>query len=292
MAGTAIRTAFAAVVAVVAAGAGLAADDGGPAKNRFGAAAGPAPGAPSAIGGYARGCLAGAAALPEDGPGWQTMRPSRNRAWGHPETVAFVGRLGEAALALGWPGVLVGDVSQPRGGPMTSGHASHQVGLDVDIWLMRPDAARLSRSERESRSAVNKVAPDRRRMAASWTDDHARLIRAAAQDPSVARIFVNAAIKAELCRWAPAGDREWLRSVRPWWGHDHHFHVRLKCPAGSPSCEDQAPPPAGDGCDATLDWWFSDEALNPPPPKEPPKPRPPLSMADLPPACAAVASAP
>lgn len=268
-----------------------AAGAGESAKALFGAAADPAPGAPAIHGTYARGCLAGAAALPESGPGWQTMRPGRNRAWGHPEAVAFVGRLGAAAVALGWPRVLIGDVSQPRGGPMPFGHASHQIGLDIDVWLTRPGARPFDRAERESVSAVQKVAADRRRVSAAWTETHARLLRAAAEDPAVARIFVNAAIKAQMCRWAPAGDRDWLGRIRPWWGHDHHFHVRLDCPADQPGCVDQDPVPAGDGCDAGLDWWFSDEALNPPPPKEPVPPRPPLTMADLPAACAGVLAA-
>lgn len=259
-----------------------------PARALFSAVAGPAAGPPRVYGTYARGCIAGAVALPESGPGWQTMRPGRNRAWGHPKAAAVVARLGAAAQAQGWPGVLIGDVSQPRGGPMPFGHASHQIGLDIDVWLTRPAPRPLTRAEREGLSAVNAVAPDRRRVSPAWTEAQARIVMAAAEDPAVARIFVNAAIKAELCRWAPPGPRDWLGKVRPWWGHDHHFHVRLHCPADSPGCVAQEPAPPGDGCDASLDWWFSEEALNPPPPPEPQRPRPPLTLADLPPACAAV----
>ena len=36
------------------------------------------------IGFHEHGCLSGAIALPADGPNGQVMRPSRNRAWGHP----------------------------------------------------------------------------------------------------------------------------------------------------------------------------------------------------------------
>ena len=68
-------------------------------------------------------------------PTWQVMRLSRNRNWGHPKLVAFLERLAEKAKKVGWNGLLVGDMSQPRGGPMLTGHASHQVGLDADIWL-------------------------------------------------------------------------------------------------------------------------------------------------------------
>jgi penicillin-insensitive murein endopeptidase len=281
----------AALAAGLALGAARAASADPPARAVFGAAAAPAAGAPAPIGEHARGCLAGGARLAETGPSWQAMRLSRDRAWGHPQALAFVARLGAAAQALGWPRVLVGDISQPRGGPMRSGHRSHQIGLDIDVWLTRPDPAPLSPAAREALGAASVVAADRKGVNGRWSGGHAALLRAASLDPRVARIFVNAAIKRQLCAWA-GPDRDWLRKVRPWWGHDAHFHVRLRCPEGAGACVDQSPPPAGDGCDASLAWWFSDEALNPPPPDTPAKPRAPLRLSELPPACAAVADAP
>ncbi len=262
-----------------------------PAKRAFGAAAGPSAGAPSSFGGYAAGCVDGAVQLPETGDSWQAVRLSRNRNWGHPELIAFIERLGVAAREAGWAGLLVGDLSQPRGGPMTSGHRSHQIGLDADIW-MRP-ATRLNQSlgEREGLSTYSVVAGDRRGVNGMWTDGHARILKAAASDRAVARIFVNAAIKQHLCQTMPPTERDWLRKIRPWWKHDSHFHVRLSCPAGSEGCVDQAPPPPGDGCDETLAWWFSDEALNPPPPDPKAPPRRDLTLADLPPACRGVLEA-
>ena len=118
------------------------------------------------------------------------------------------------------------------------------------------------------------------------------VLKAAASDPAVARIFVHAAIKDQLCQTAGA-DRGWLSKIRPWWGHNAHFHVRLSCPAGATGCIDQAPPPPGDGCDATLAWWFSDEARNPKPDPNAPKkpPRRALTLADLPQACEGVLAA-
>ncbi|HEY1261378.1 MAG TPA: penicillin-insensitive murein endopeptidase, partial [Stellaceae bacterium] len=95
-----------------------------------------APGPAEAIGAYGRGCLEGAVELPADGPGWEVMRPSRDRAWGHPALIAFIERVAPSLPAeAGWSGLLIGDMSQPRGGPMLTGHASHQIGLDADIWL-------------------------------------------------------------------------------------------------------------------------------------------------------------
>jgi penicillin-insensitive murein endopeptidase len=276
---------FALAAALLAAPAGAAE----PAKRLFAARATPAEMAPAPIGGYAEGCLAGGVALPETGPGWQAMRLSRNRNWAHPSMIAFIERLAASAQAVGWPGLYVGDISQPRGGPMPSGHRSHQIGLDADIWLRRPGERTLGRAEREEIGSFVVVAADRRSVNGAWTASHQALLRAAARDPAVARIFVNAAIKRELCNAAPPGDgRAWLGKIRPWYGHDEHFHVRLNCPAGAAipagGCVPQDPVPPGDGCDASLAWWFTDEALNPAPG---PRARD-LTMADLPPACADV----
>jgi penicillin-insensitive murein DD-endopeptidase len=263
-----------------------------PAKELFGRKTVPANMETRSIGFYAHGCLAGAQALPINGRTWQVMRLSRNRNWGHPRLIGLLERLSAQAAKLGWPGLLVGDMSQPRGGPMLTGHASHQVGLDADIWLTPMPKRELTRAEREDMSATMVVAPNRLDVDPKvWTPAHLALIKTAAQEPEVERIFVNAAIKKALCREAGA-DRDWLHKVRPYWGHDYHFHVRIACPDGDGACEPQPPAPAGDGCGKDLDWWFSDAVLHPPPPKEPAKPRPALTMAGLPAACRQVLLAP
>jgi len=243
----------------------------------FAAAARPAGDAPAVHGAHAAGCLAGAEALAQSGPGWRLARPGRNRHWGHPAAIAFVERLASRALAAGWPGLAVGDIAQPRGGPMPSGHRSHQTGLDIDIWFrpLGPDGA--------VRGARTVVAADGRAVRRHWRSGHAALLGEAARAPGVDRIFVHPAIKARLCRVAGAEDRGWLRRIRPWWGHDAHFHVRLACPAGEAGCTGQAPLPPGDGCDETLAWWFTEEARAP---AAPARPRAALSLADLPRACA------
>jgi len=259
------------------------------AKELFGRRTTPADLRSRSIGGYARGCVAGAAAIPVDGENWQVMRLSRNRNWGHPQLIDFLQRFATRLPSInGWPGLLVGDISQPRGGPMITGHASHQIGLDADIWLTPMPNRRLSRAEREEMSATNVVRDDWLDVDPNrWTPQHTALIRAAAQERSVARIFVNPAIKKALCREAGA-DRGWLGKVRPMWGHNYHFHIRLACPAGDAACSDQDPPPGGDGCGAELAGWFTPQMLNP----KPGKPRPPLTMAQLPSECRGVLAAP
>src|SRR5205823_13395812 len=218
---------------------------------------------PRVVGFYAHGCIAGAEGLPINGDAWQVMRLSRNRYWGHPDLVALVKRLAaKAHNEAGWHGILVGDMSQPRGGPMFTGHASHQVGLDADIWLTPMPGRKLSRNEREEMSAVMMVRGDRLDIdPQAWTPNHLTVIRAAAQEPRVQRIFVNAAIKKALCREA-SGDRRWLSKIRPMYGHDYHFHIRMKCPSGNGECESQPDPTEGEGCRAAdLAYWFKDSVI-------------------------------
>jgi penicillin-insensitive murein endopeptidase len=260
-----------------------------PAKELFGRRDRPAALQSQAIGSYARGCVAGAAAIPHDGSTWQVMRLSRNRNWGHPRMIDFLQRFaGRIPEVNGWPGLLVGDISQPRGGPMITGHASHQIGLDADIWLTPMPNRRLTRAEREEMSATDMVREDRLDIdPRTWTPQHTALIRAAAMERGVARIFVNPAIKKALCREAGL-DRGWLTKVRPIYGHNYHFHIRLACPAGDGDCSDQDPPPGGDGCGAELAQWFTPQMLHP----KPGKPRPPMTMAQLPSECRTVLRAP
>lgn len=261
------------------------------AKSLFGNEHEPSPGEPAAYGSYAKGCLAGAEELPESGPTWQAMRLSRNRHWGHPDTIAFIERLSRfAARERGWNGLYVGDISQPRGGPMISGHASHQMGLDVDIWLLPARDLSLTAGAREKISAVSYQRAKGAYTSSDWTRQQEAILREAAKDPAVARIFIFPGAKVHMCKVA-TGDRSWLRKLRPWWGHDDHFHVRLHCPDGAAGCVEQAPPPPGDGCAEAQSWV--DNILNPPPPnpKAPKsKPKPPLVLADLPKQCAQVLS--
>jgi penicillin-insensitive murein endopeptidase len=254
------------------------------ARRVFGLEATPAPGPGRPIGTYTKGCLAGGVEMPADGPDWQVMRPSRNRAWGHPALIAFLQRLAAAGEGIGWRGLLIGDLGQPRGGPMLTGHASHQLGIEGDIWLTPMPDRRLTTTERDEMSATSVVAENGEDInPAVWRPEHRKLLEAAARDPAIARIFVNPAIKRALCREV-TGDRRWLRRIRPWFGHSYHFHVRLACPAGMRECHDQAPLPPGDGCGADLAWWFTPEAKLP----QPTQPRKPLLVSDLPRACAAV----
>lgn len=244
------------------------------------------PGPAEVIGSYAAGCVAGGRALPLVGDGYQVMRPSRNRNYGHPSLIAYVERLGREVARRGWGRALVGDLAQPRGGPMDSGHRSHQSGLDVDIWLrLLPEGSQpLSREAREDTPMLSVVREGAAGLdEARWSPRYADLLRLAVADPRVDRVFVHPVIKQALCR--TERERAWLRKVRPYWGHDAHFHVRLACPPDSPRCTPQDPVPAGDGCDEGLDRFVEElrSAARRPRPAAPPAPR-----KALPAACDAV----
>ena len=285
-------------VSLAAGIAALVSDFAGPgsaeplAKVLFGGKALPAATKPASYGFYSKGCFSGGVAIATDGPTWQAMRLSRNRRWGHPTMVALLEKLAGDAVADGWPGLLLGDVSQPRGGPMLTGHASHQIGLDADIWLTPMPDRRLSATERENMSATSMIrkggltVDDR-----LWSPAHAGLLRRAASYPEVERILVHPGIKKKLCDTV-TGDRSWLRKIRPFWGHDYHFHVRIGCQAGSPGCKRQDPVPAGEGCDKSLAWWFTEEPWRPNKNPDAPKARDLMTMASLPAECRAVLEAP
>lgn len=272
----------------------MSSSDQRPAKQLFGYLESGSKQSPESFGSYAKGCVGGAAQLPESGPTWQAMRLSRNRNWGQPILVDYLQDLSrKAAEQPGWEGLYLGDMSQPRGGPMLTGHASHQIGLDADIWMLPPTRLDLTEAERENISSISMRRAGGAYVNDLWTKQHHNVLKAAASDPRVARIFVFPGAKVQMCK-DEKGDRAWLNKIRPWYGHHYHFHVRLKCPKGDNSCIDQAPPPKGDGC-ADAQVWV-DNILNPPPPKpvDPnapkPKPKAPLTLASLPSQCSAVLS--
>lgn len=262
------------------------------AKNLFGAKKLPAATAAQSWGFYSKGCFSGGVAIATDGPTWQAMRLSRNRRWGHPAMIALIEKLSRDAVQDGWPGLLLGDISQPRGGPMLTGHASHQIGLDADIWFTPMPDHTLSASERENMSATSLV-NDKTHLVKDklWTPAHMRLLKRAASYPEVERILVNPGIKKKLCDTV-TGDRSWLHKIRPFWGHDYHFHVRIGCQPGSPGCKAQEATPASDGCDKSLAWWFTEEPWRPNQNPDAPKARDVMKMSALPKQCVAVLNAP
>lgn len=227
----------------------------------------PIAGSAQSIGAFSNGCIVGAHALPLEDARYQVMRPDQRRYFGHPDLVMFIQRLSNQVKQLGLGTVLIGDMGMAAGGRFSSGHASHQTGLDVDIFLQLPKT-RWTSAQLLRPQALDLVAADGKRVVPSlWKPEIDSLIKLAAKDNEVTRIFVNPAIKQRLCEDAGA-DRDWLRKVRPWFAHRAHMHVRLRCPANSLECEDQPLPPPGDGCGAELQSWFAPPAPGSTPPKK------------------------
>lgn len=221
---------------------------------------GPLPGPPRVVGGYAAGCVGGAVSLLPDEGDFQLMRKSRKRYYAHPDLRRFIKGLAAEVRQHNLGRLLVGDLGQPRGGPTSNGHASHQIGLDADFWFwLDSPARRLTRAEEENLSAPSMLnsgftAADPRR----FRENQVRMLRYVATRPEVDRVFVHAYIKQALC--ARTDGAAWLAKIRPWWGHHYHFHVRLKCPPNQPACKAQEPLSGDPGCGEDLDWWLEAEA--------------------------------
>ena len=231
---------------------------------------------PEAVGGYANGCQLGAQVLPEHGEGYRDIRRSRGRFYAQPQTIEMVQYIGRHLAAKYDEEILIGDLSQPAGGLMSYAHASHQNGLDVDVYFATtPKNTQHSALYESPRNETFYELGDRAagvvypgRFKPIFRD----ALYLAAIHPNTARIFINPVIKLHLCR--TEADTSWLEKLRPWNGHNAHFHLRLKC-SGS-LCSNQDPVPPGDGCDADLEKWVADQSeafRNPKAPKKPAKPR-------------------
>lgn len=240
----------------------------------------PVAGTPQSIGAFSNGCIVGANELPLQSDSYQVMRTDQRRYFGHPDLIQFIQRLGNQVHTLGMGTMLIGDMGMPAGGRFNGGHASHQSGLDVDIFLQLPKT-RWTSAQLLKPQALDLVSRSGKAVVpALWKPEISNIIKLAAQDNDVTRIFVNPAIKQQLCLDAGT-DRDWLRKVRPWFQHRAHMHVRLRCPADSLECEDQALPPPGDGCGAELQSWFEPAKPSTTPEKTTPPPLSPSCQALL-----------
>jgi penicillin-insensitive murein endopeptidase len=206
-----------------------------------------------AIGEYALGCLSGAQTFSGKEKGLAFSQMKRGRYWGHPDLIKLLTNAGEEFSKINKT-LIIGDLSQSRGGPTLTGHNSHQTGLDVDIWFKMPS--------RKENLSLQMLETEEMNSFTELGEDQIKLIKYFAKESTVERIFINSGFKKKLCM-----DNSPLKltaeehhKLRAWWGHDDHIHVRLACPVDSPQCVSQKPIPAGDGCGEDLNWWFTDEA--------------------------------
>ena len=246
----------------------------------------PSQGKAQSIGSYANGCLQGAMALPSQGMGYTSIRRYRHRYFAHPNSIAFVKKLGQVVQQKKLNPMEIGDLSQVRGGLMSYGHRSHQSGLDIDIWFggdqnyldgeAKRRLTKLKRKAKQKKWSNKKLKQKRFDIIHPslitgwrekidhkvWSKRHETLLRLAAEQEQVARIFVHFRIKEQMCtiyrsseEFKTKPEPLWLRKLRPWYGHHQHFHIRLHCPSDSPECDEQGPLPKGLGCEGLT--WFS-----------------------------------
>lgn len=219
------------------------------------------------VGTYNNGCMIYPSELPQNGEGYRSPRFSRRHNFANPEMLKFIDDLSYRVKEKYGKQILVSDISKNNGGPIPFLHSSHQTGLDADIWYRLYDPQQnLTQDDLENLQPVNMVSKDWKNISEFWSVDNEDILRTAAQDSKVDRIFVNPVIKKQFC--SKYKNEPWQAKIRPWWRHNEHFHVRLKCPANSPECEMKGDPIKGSGCDGTLDWWFSEEAKLPKTKKE------------------------
>ena len=222
----------------------------------------PPPGPARIIGGTGLGCIAGAVALPPDGPGWQAVRVSRNRHWGHPALVGFL-RDFAGPPGAGLPALWIGDLASRGAGPCPMAIPATRPGsTPISGWSFP-----RSRRCRPPRGRISRSRPWCCRMRAGWT--RALAPAACRADPAGGRAAGRRPGAGQPRHQAGAVPHRaggaWLRLVRPWRGHDSHMHVRLRCPDGQPECRDQPPPPPGDGCDAVARLVAQRGGAAPPP---------------------------
>lgn len=203
---------------------------------------------PQAFGFYSRGHLEDADELPEEGFGFVHLFRPRGRYYGTYDLVEIL-KYTAGQIALAFPGrsrLLIGDLSAKYGGPISGTHVSHQNGLDADFAYYRKRREpkidrRDTRGFKEDFVFWRWVRRDFD-VARTW-----ELFKLFYQTGRVARIFVDRAIKQQLCEhaWALgeyAAHSAFFDLIQDIDSHDDHAHLRITCPKASVSCIDMGPP--------------------------------------------------
>jgi len=205
-----------------------------------------------AIGFYSKGELKFADKMASESTHHIKLFLPRNRGFG---TLMLINIAMEASSILNanFPAgerVQFGDMSNKDGG-FLSGHNSHQNGLDVDVSYMRMDYREQDQFDidgfDENFVIKNILSPN------FDMERNLFIFKSLVSTNKVNRIFVDQVIKNAICEHViKIGQRELyretLRRLRHWPNHLNHFHLRLVCPSDSSKCEEQTPPPDGDGC--------------------------------------------
>lgn len=167
------------------------------------------------IGGYSSGCLKGSSQLPVNGVGFETVNRHRRRYYGHPLLISSIQNWGHVMESQWQSRIIVGDISQPVGGPSTKGHKSHQIGLDADlrfyliekksesevfpVWDNENNIETPSLVEYKKIVEAGKTKYTVEFLEKYWNQKTIELLTLVGQEPKIERILMNAPIKKFLC---------------------------------------------------------------------------------------------
>ncbi|MDX1949745.1 MAG: penicillin-insensitive murein endopeptidase [Rickettsiales bacterium] len=226
-----------------------------------------AEGQSESIGTHNNGCMLYSAELSKNSQDYKLPRVERGHNYGHPEMVELLEDYSYRVKQMTGKELLIADISKKNGGPVFMLHSSHQTGLDADIWFTLYDAKQnLSSEDIKTLQPLNMADEKGKSVSSFWGSNQEDILKLFAQNDKVDRIFVNYNIKNYYC--SKFKNEDWQKKIRPWWGHNEHFHIRLKCPKNSEECISKGQEIKNDGCGSELAWWFSDEAKQPKSKKE------------------------
>lgn len=199
-----------------------------------------------AVGFYTDGKIEKATLLPEKGEAFQQVYTERDTHWGTGMIVSMIENASEYLVTKWYPGtvVMIGDVAKKFGGDIGT-HASHQSGLDADIPYIGNKGFDRVIANGEVKSSFDYMK--------NWQFlrliANQKIVQDGRTTTVLNRVFMNPVIHKGFCAWAQKSDllknpldQEIMSRIRPWEGHDKHFHVRLKCSPHYPACRNQQEP--------------------------------------------------
>jgi penicillin-insensitive murein endopeptidase len=206
----------------------------------------------SPIGSYSNGSIQNSVNLPEEGNGFMRLFVDRNRGWGSKELVSMIIETSSEINQL-FPDkdrLQVGDLGAQTGGQI-SRHGSHQNGLDVDLTYYRNNER--EQGAEHTNGFTELMVKDGKLSKNFDIPRNWELMKTLHKHGKIQRIFVDAVIKTELCKYSKRVEdyrdySEVLRSLRPYQNHADHLHVRLYCPPEAQECVAQEEVPVGPGC--------------------------------------------
>lgn len=142
--------------------------------------------------------------------------------------------------------VWIGDISKKGGGKLAS-HLTHQRGLDADIaYLVREHKKTGHRAQKFHDRFTEQFAMHGKLEANFDLESNYALFERILNDPGAMKIFVGCGIYEALEAYDKTKPKSIMKQIFAEKGHEDHFHLRLRCPAGANACSE--------------DWWADPNA--------------------------------